>query len=158
MKRTIDQSYGIIPLRRDRTGDYEVLLVAQYRKNGNGYFWGFPKGHAEPGESDQSAAVRELHEETGYSVRALAAQSFLQTYSFIHDGMTVDKTVTYWIALVAANQDEVDTNEIKEGRWVPLQDARSLLTHENTKLVLGEVIAYLKHGDLEELFDIDIEQ
>jgi bis(5'-nucleosidyl)-tetraphosphatase len=32
-------------------------------------FWGFPKGHIEPGEDEQTAALREIREEAALDVR-----------------------------------------------------------------------------------------
>ncbi|AEB11380.1 NUDIX hydrolase [Marinithermus hydrothermalis] len=42
----------------------EVLLI----RDANGY-WVFPKGHLEPGETPEAAAVREVREETGIEAR-----------------------------------------------------------------------------------------
>jgi 8-oxo-dGTP pyrophosphatase MutT (NUDIX family) len=153
-----DQSFGIIPVRQPRAGELEVLLVAQYQTNG-GTFWGFPKGHAEPGESNQAAAVRELHEETGQTVTALAAERpFLQMYSFRHGETTVDKTVTYWIATVSATTTTIDATEISETRWCAHQEARELLTYENTKRILDEVYDYLAGGTHPHLFHRNAEE
>jgi len=45
----------------------EVLLIRD--RNG---FWVFPKGHLEPGETPEAAAVREVLEETGVQAEILA--------------------------------------------------------------------------------------
>ena len=45
-----------------------VLLIRD--RNG---FWVFPKGHIDPGETPEEAAVREVLEETGVRARVLAA-------------------------------------------------------------------------------------
>jgi len=44
-----------------------VLLIRD--RNG---FWVFPKGHVDPGETPEEAAVREVREETGIEARILA--------------------------------------------------------------------------------------
>src|SRR6266516_2652345 len=52
---------GAIVVRRERD-DLLVLLVTAKREPKH---WLFPKGHIEPGESIEQAAVREAHEEAG---------------------------------------------------------------------------------------------
>ena len=42
----------------------EVLLVTDKTRK----IWSFPKGHAEPGETLEEDALREVREETGYEV------------------------------------------------------------------------------------------
>ncbi len=46
--------------------DLGRLLLQQRSDNG---YWGFPGGGVEPGETVMAAIVREVREETGYSVR-----------------------------------------------------------------------------------------
>jgi ADP-ribose pyrophosphatase len=47
--------------------DGRVVLVRQHRPVWNRSSWECPAGHAEPGESPETAARRELAEETGYA-------------------------------------------------------------------------------------------
>ena len=57
------KSCGVIPYRLEN-GRRKYLLLKQ--NNGS---WSFPKGHMEPGETEQQTALRELLEEAGLSVR-----------------------------------------------------------------------------------------
>lgn len=50
-------------------GAGQLLLVRRANEPGRGR-WSLPGGRVEPGESDASALVRELREETGLEVRA----------------------------------------------------------------------------------------
>jgi ADP-ribose pyrophosphatase YjhB (NUDIX family) len=45
-----------------------LLLIRRANHPGRGQ-WSLPGGRVEPGETDESAAARELHEETGLEVR-----------------------------------------------------------------------------------------
>ena len=69
----------------------EVLLL----KHRNGH-WDFPKGHVEPGESEQETALREVREESGLTVE-IAGAGFRQLirYSPARDSM---KDVVFFIA------------------------------------------------------------
>src|SRR5439155_498779 len=61
--------------------------------------WVLPKGTLEPGETDEEAAVREVHEETGLQVKLLRPLMEVR-YAFYWppDGVNVDKTVAYFLA------------------------------------------------------------
>lgn len=50
------------------TPDNQVVLVKQYRHGAEEYTFEIPGGCVEPGEDPHQGAVRELREETGYSV------------------------------------------------------------------------------------------
>lgn len=50
---------------RMKNGQPEVLVIR------SGHKWSFPKGHVEPGETEESAALREVQEETGAQIHLL---------------------------------------------------------------------------------------
>jgi mutator protein MutT len=55
----------------------DKLLVCQRPKHKrHGGLWEFPGGKVEPGETDESAARRELHEELGIEVNRVAEVEF----------------------------------------------------------------------------------
>ena len=90
-----ERSYGIIALKHSFEG-WEVLLVQTHQG-----WWGIPKGHADPGEDAKQAALRELSEETGLTVkRFLSEQFFEERYRFSHAQQLINKTVTYYVAEV----------------------------------------------------------
>jgi ADP-ribose pyrophosphatase len=63
----LGQSAGIVPL----TSDGQIVLVRQYRHVPGEYCWEIPGGGTHPGESPDTAAQRELREETGYRAGSL---------------------------------------------------------------------------------------
>lgn len=86
--------------------------------------WSFPKGKLEAGESEEDAAAREVEEETGLRCRL---ERELATTSY-RDGRGRPKTVRYWLmtpigGLLAA------ANEVDDARFVPVAEARRLLTY-----------------------------
>lgn len=68
------KSCGVIPFRKN-SGVKEYLILLQTNN-----FWSFPKGHMEPGETEEQTAMRELYEETGLRVRLAADKSVVSEY------------------------------------------------------------------------------
>ncbi len=70
----------------------EVLLISL----AGGERWQLPKGHVEPGESEEQAAVREVREETGVTGRPLERLPEIE-YWFVQAGQRVHKQVDYFL-------------------------------------------------------------
>lgn len=129
-----DESFGVIPLRKEK-GHWEVFLI-QHNRSG---YWGFPKGHAEEGETAQEAAFRELKEETNLElVRLLEKEPLMEQYTFMMDGIRVFKRVFYFIAEVGGTI-ALQSQEIHDGRWIPLPDALNQVTHQEGRSILTQV-------------------
>jgi 8-oxo-dGTP diphosphatase len=96
--------------------------------------WTLPKGKLEPGEHPVTAAVREVHEETGYRV---ALGRPLPSLRYEVEGQP--KRVRYWVA----RADETDRTlfvpgtEIDEVRWLPARQARTELTYPHDAHLLA---------------------
>ena len=87
--------------------------------------WTFPKGKAEPGETDEACAVREVEEETGL-VCALAGEL---PSTFYTDAQGRAKVVRYWLMRVVSGELSFD-HEVDTARWVSSTDAATMLTYE----------------------------
>lgn len=94
--------------------------------------WSIPKGKLDPGESFEQAAVRELHEETGFTVEL--GDELPEVRYRDHRGRP--KLVRYWLMHVTggafAANDEVD-----ELRWLAPDDAAALLTYDADRALVG---------------------
>ena len=88
--------------------------VLLHRRTDNG-LWGLPGGAVEPGESVADAAVREVLEETGYSVRVV---SFLGVDS-ARDRLQVvhypDDNVVHYVAVTVGCSVDADVAPIAPG-------------------------------------------
>jgi bis(5'-nucleosidyl)-tetraphosphatase len=135
----VEHSFGIIPLKNTSEG-VEVLLV----KHASGDHWGFPKGHQERDVNSIEVAKRELLEETNLLVDYfLSLSPFTEEYTFHHkEKGEVNKIVEYYLAFVEGEL-KIDHNEIIEARFVPIEQALNLATHDQTKEVCKKAIIYL---------------
>jgi 8-oxo-(d)GTP phosphatase len=96
--------------------------------------WSIPKGKLAPGESLLEGAVREVHEETGYRVqvgRPLGEIRYLKKAG----GGTREKVVHFW-AMRATGGQFSPGPEVDELRWLPLDEARALVTRATDREVL----------------------
>lgn len=116
-----------------------MLLV----EHGKALYWGFPKGHTEPGESLQQTATRELKEETNLDIiRLLSKQPLTCHYSFLHQNITIEKTVHYFPALVSGNLIP-QIAEIGNAKWILLKEAPQIITYDLDRRLLDEASVYL---------------
>jgi 8-oxo-dGTP pyrophosphatase MutT (NUDIX family) len=96
--------------------------------------WTFPKGKAEPGESDESCALREVLEETGFEC-LLGAE--LRSTSY-RDSQGRPKRVRYWL-MDRASGRFTPTPEVDEIRWCTKAEAAQLLSYDRDRGVLSGV-------------------
>lgn len=150
-------SYGIVPLQRrlaqtshtisrecEKSGLRQWYVFVIHREKG---FWEFPKGHAEKGEKPLEAAKRELWEETGLQVMRLLYEPPLTiSYSFVHQGKTVEKTVDYYLAEVMGNVI-LQKGEVDDYLCIPLSDALKYLTYENSQQLCQKIHLILQTLD-----------
>jgi 8-oxo-dGTP diphosphatase len=106
--------------------DGKVLLVHRPKYDD----WSFPKGKLEEGESWEDAAAREVEEETG--LRCAVGEELGRTHYVVLRG---PKEVRYYRLSCDAGEPRAQ-NEVDEVRWVTLEDARDLLTHERDRALL----------------------
>ena len=152
MEITTDASFGIIPLQYVE-GEWFVFLVEQYNARRGDRYWTFPKGHAEPGESPLQTAVRELTEETTLVPAIVLEQpGFPMQYTFIHEGIQTDKTVTYFLGLIAEPQFQIQASELAAATWHPLETASEQLSFPNLRALCQRVVEYIGTRPVSDVF------
>lgn len=106
-------------------GDSGTIALVQHRDS-NGA-WLFPKGHIEPGETDEQAARREIEEETGLTnLELLDDLGSYGRYAITKDGKEDrERYKEIHMFLFAATPHAVlaPGHEIAEARWISLQRA-----------------------------------
>jgi 8-oxo-dGTP diphosphatase len=115
--------------RRRGDGDLEVVVVHRPRYDD----WSLPKGKLDAGEHALTAAVREVAEETGAGV--VAGRRSLRTSYPVPEGL---KRVDYWVMQAVDGAFEPNT-EVDELRWLPLDAAAALCSHEPDREVLADL-------------------
>lgn len=140
MEHIPEHAFGIIPLYQDYDG-YKLLVI----QNANGGHWGFPKGHAEAGETPLETALRELQEEVGIeAINIQPGQPLIEHYSFERNGNTYDKTNTFYIGIVSAMTLQKQDAEVSDARWVSVEEMKELFTNKTTEGIAHQVEDYIE--------------
>jgi len=90
-----------------------------------------PKGHVDPGESDDETALRETAEESGYVDLEIVADLGTRVVEFDSEGRHYKRTEHYYLLRKGSDfqierppKDEMQFHPI----WVPMADAVKMLT------------------------------
>lgn len=99
--------------------------------------WVMPKGHVEPDETPEQAAVREVFEEAG--LRAYVVSEIGQTqYRFrLASGEVRRKVVHWYLMAVDAREFRIEST-FEEGVFLPVEDALRTLTFENDREIVRQ--------------------
>ena len=111
-------------------GERQYLLVEASKVRG---LWVLPKGHIEPGETAEAAAVREVEEEAGVRATIVAPAGESE---FVADGKPV-RTIFFLMRYEA----EASRTEERARAWRGYEDALSLLPFDNLRRVLTQAHA-----------------
>jgi 8-oxo-dGTP pyrophosphatase MutT (NUDIX family) len=117
-----------------RTIDSRPLFLLIRDSYGN---WGFPKGHLERGERADTAALREVMEETG--LRDVSVRDSIQTieWFFRFRGRLIHKSCQFFLMEAATSETTPQRSEgITACRWMTFDEAQELIVYENSREVL----------------------
>jgi 8-oxo-dGTP diphosphatase len=111
----------------DDGGEPEVAVIHRPRYDD----WSLPKGKVDVGESEPVTAVREIHEETGYSSH-LGRRLTSVSYPVEKQGI---KKVQYWAARIV-DGEFTPNDEVDELKWLPVSAAVKQLQYPHDRKVL----------------------
>ncbi|OMB83168.1 8-oxo-(d)GTP phosphatase MutT1 [Mycolicibacterium conceptionense] len=123
---------GAVLWRRgeDASAVTEVAVIHRPRYDD----WSLPKGKLDLGETEPVAAVREVHEETGYT-----AQLGRRLGSISYDIPQGTKRVWYWAAR-ATGGDFAPNDEVDKLIWLPVPAAADQLVYPHDRKVLRRFV------------------
>ena len=95
--------------------------------------WALPKGNVDPGETPAETAVREVLEETGVHGTLVEKLGDVKYAYTRRDGARVFKVVSFFLLRAGRGRlGEIEERmrvEVAEARWLPLDDAPTLLAY-----------------------------
>ncbi len=122
---------------RERANRVEVALI----RVGEMDRWQLPKGIVEADEEREAAALREVREETGVEAELLAPLDTIEYWYYGKRNSTPTRfhkfVHFYLLQYRSSGTPEEDKEEIKEVRWVGLDEAEAMLAFAKEKQVLA---------------------
>lgn len=116
------QAAGGVVIRRKKNGSIRVLLAHRPRYDD----WSLPKGKADPGETPEETALREVEEETGVRCRIIAPLGEME-----YDTTNGNPKVVRWFAMRPLEQTPFEPNEeVDQIEWLSPEKARKKATYE----------------------------
>jgi 8-oxo-dGTP pyrophosphatase MutT (NUDIX family) len=139
-----ETSAGGVVARRGPDG-IQYLLIQDGHRN-----WGFPKGHLDPGEGPETAATREVGEETGLTALTLLEPLGRIDWYFRHDGRLIHKFCHFFLFSCDTGEACPQGEEgITACEWLSFGEADRRITHANARRVLRAARARVDEGALD---------
>ena len=117
------------------TGNVVGAIIGRRDRRGR-LLWSLPKGHIEPGESAEQAAVREVEEETGILGRIIGRLGTIDFW-FMADGRRVHKTVHHYLLRAESGELSDADVEVAAVAWVPLDEMKSRLAYQDERALVA---------------------
>jgi 8-oxo-dGTP diphosphatase len=133
--RVAVRAAGGLVVRRGTDDDIRVVVVHRPAYDD----WSFPKGKQRRGETLQTAALREVHEETGFFC---AAEAVLGVTEYV-DRKDRPKLVRYWAMSRIAGSFEPN-GEVDEIAWLRPSEAMLRLTRDRDRDLLASALPQLE--------------
>ena len=107
-------------------------------------FYGYPKGHMEPGETETQTALREIREETGLNVTLLEGFRTADSHALVREGRPdVTKQIVYFLAEYTGQALRAQEGEVTEIRLMTYEEAMAAFQFESSHRILREAAEFL---------------
>lgn len=134
-------SAGGVVLRIGGSNGLEVVLCGRHRDTA----WFLPKGTPRDGESLSATATREVAEETGLDVRVISPIGAIE-YRLRDGDRWREKTVLFFLMEATGGNVARHDHEYNQVRWVPLDDAETMLSFDNYRDILRKAVIEFKRA------------
>jgi 8-oxo-dGTP pyrophosphatase MutT (NUDIX family) len=134
--RVLLVQYGVIPWRRSREGEAEILLITSRETRR----WVVPRGNPIAGLRNHEAAAQEAYEEAG--IRGAVEDEAIGTYRYDkrrRDGSAVPAEVALFRMIVGEEADEWPERHERERRWFSVEDAASAVDEAELAALIRSV-------------------
>lgn len=102
--------------------DAKFILLHRHSHKPDGDTWGLPAGKVEPEESDETAIIRELYEETGYQAHPSQLE-LLDEHQFLMPSGTVNDFVVYRVKLDTPHKVVLEKDSHSDYIWASAKEA-----------------------------------
>ncbi|HUA71875.1 MAG TPA: NUDIX domain-containing protein [Solirubrobacteraceae bacterium] len=121
----------------------DVIVIVPVKRDANRrQVLGLPKGHLDEGETPEVAATREVTEETGVTAELIDKLGDVE-YSYERRGRRRAKRVAFFLFEYRSGSVEDHDHEIKEARWMPLEEAAEALTYPGEREIVRRALSRL---------------
>jgi 8-oxo-dGTP pyrophosphatase MutT (NUDIX family) len=132
-------SAGGLACRR-RAGEWMVVLAARRHAQKKALVWTIPKGHVEKGESSETAALREVREETGLEAEIDQLLGDVTYWYARRDDadqpVRVWKRVRFFLMRATGGRFADRDAEMDAVRWFSLEAAEKAAAFESERLLI----------------------
>ena len=122
----------------------EVIVIVPTRRAADGSkVLALPKGHPDGDESAESAALREVREETGVEADVVETLGDVR-YWYQRDGKRISKRVGFYLFDYRAGDPADHDSEVEVARWMPLTEAVSALSYKGEREMAERALARVR--------------
>ena len=114
-----------------RGGDCIVIVPTRRAADGSRVL-ALPKGHPDGDESAESAALREVREETGVDADLVEKLGDVR-YWYMRGGRRIAKVVSFYLFDYVAGELEDHDHEVERAEWMALDEAARSLTYKGER-------------------------
>jgi len=143
-KTKFEISSGGVIYKREKGRVYVALISLK-----GGKVWALPKGLVERGESLESAALREVKEETGLEGRIVEKLGKIDYWFFWKENderVRHHKIVYFFLMEFTGGKLEDHDYEVEGVKWFPIDEAIEVATYKDEKRIISNAKKILEEG------------